>query len=437
MKLMPSRVGMTSEIIAELRAPGSNQEAALLISCSIGDIDAVKRISKEYEAEKKALPLHRMITIAMENSQATITQFCLCKGAIVGDSETRYAAWLGRSAELFELLFPHNIFRLDQEPQYIHQLLKDSVTREKVLPKTGRPFRKVRVPPDTETLVKFLVGQGAEIDADTISRAADHVSLDTLRFLLAQFHGSLTEYVLKDILHGYSAIHCYAVRESPSWLDGPALWSPDQYEHFSLLVDRIPPGQISSSTVGDAIFDGPQFVDLLLSRGATLAGSSALHLAAIYGRATMIPYLIDHGLSVNEILDHTIDQEDRHHNPTRQWYPLHYAIGNGKPEAVRVLLEHGADPWLINSIGQTAFEVLAQSLMVFKENYRVILGAEASEICKTEAMKASYATRQDQLGQIQRALMEYSRLAKEDPQMQKVRERFEMIMVDFEGTWGL
>jgi hypothetical protein len=49
-------------------------------------------MSQEYESEKKALPLHRMIIIAMDNSQATITQFCLRKGAIVGDNETRYAA---------------------------------------------------------------------------------------------------------------------------------------------------------------------------------------------------------------------------------------------------------------------------------------------------------------------------------------------------------
>lgn len=395
------RVKMTSEIIAELKAPGSNREAALLIACSTGDIDTVTRISQEYEKEQKALPLHRMIVVAMDNSQATITHFCLHRGAVVGDNETRYAAWLGRSAELFEVLFPYNIFRLDQEPQYIHQLLKDALTLDHGINLGGRPLEKARLW-DTKALAKYLVGQGAEVEEDMINKAADHISVSGLAFLLSHFHGSLNEVVLKDVLRS----------QTPK--------APDHYERFSLLVARIPAGQISAPTVRNAIFDGPQYVDLLLAHGATLTGSYALHEAAIFGAATMIPYLLDHGLPIHEKVDKPLDMEDWAHRPIIQWYALHYAVAHRRPRAVRALLERGADPWLENSIGQTAFEVgVAETLT----------GVSAREQSREQKEKDESNTVlwHGELVQVHAALMDHCGLSDGDPRRQELKERFETV----------
>jgi hypothetical protein len=60
---------MVHEIITELKRPGTFKEAALLIACSTGDIEKVQAIAQEYAAEKKSLPLHRMIVVALDNSQ--------------------------------------------------------------------------------------------------------------------------------------------------------------------------------------------------------------------------------------------------------------------------------------------------------------------------------------------------------------------------------
>lgn len=60
-----------------------------------------------------------MITVAMENPRADITAFCLQQEATVDNSEARYTAWIDESAERFQLLFPYDIFHLEEEPGYI------------------------------------------------------------------------------------------------------------------------------------------------------------------------------------------------------------------------------------------------------------------------------------------------------------------------------
>jgi hypothetical protein len=299
------------------------------------------------------------------------------------------------------VLFPYNIFQLDQEPQYIHQLLKDAVTPDRALILGDRPLEKLRVW-DEEPLVKFLVSQVAEIDEDVIKKEANHVSLAALRFLLSYFHGSLNEEVLRGILRSQAA------------------GSPDHYEPFSLLVARIASGQINPNTMRNAIFNGPQCLDLLFSKGTTLTGSYDLHEAAIFGLTTIIPYLLEHGLSVHEKVHKELDMEEWGHHSIIQWYPLHYAVTHRRPEDVRAMLEHGADPWLENSIGRTAFEVGVTQVLVGS-------GPQRQSLEQKKEDELMYVKWHEELVYVYRALVEHCGLDEGDPKMQRLRQRFERV----------
>jgi hypothetical protein len=128
---------MTHKTITEPKNPGTFQEAALLIACSTSGIAKVQEIAQEYAAEEKILPLPRMIVVTLDNSQAVTTQFCFDKSAVVDHVGNRYAAWLGRSADLFKNLFRYNIFQLDKEPRYTHRLLIDAVRLQHVFLEDG------------------------------------------------------------------------------------------------------------------------------------------------------------------------------------------------------------------------------------------------------------------------------------------------------------
>jgi hypothetical protein len=388
---------MVHEIITELQRPGTFKEAALLIACSTGDIQRVQAISQEYAAEKKSLPLHRMIVVALDNSQDTIAKFCLDKGADVNHAETRYAAWLGRSADLFKVVFPYNIFQLDKESHHIHQLLKDALKPQNVFVLDGLPVEKIRAP-DIEELAKFLIAQGAEVNQEVIKIALTNDSIGVLKLLLSHLGAPLDESILREIY------------------DKPSI---NNYEQFSLVLKHIPRGKISPLTAGLYVSLGTQFIDQLLSRGVTLTGSGALHRAvSSHLDIGIIAYLLDHGLSVKEKLEYVVDREGRAHHPMAQYYPLHYAVSSRNPEAVRLLLQRGADPFLRNQKGQTAFEIPPYG--------RVSL---ARSPISEEERKADERLlgEQEQLVQVHTVLMEHCGFSDGDPKKAELRARFDKV----------
>jgi hypothetical protein len=389
---------MAHEIITELKRPGTFKEAALLIACSTGDIERVRAIAQEYAAEKKSLPLHRMMVVALDNSQDTIAKFCLDKGADVNHAEPRYAAWLGRSADLFKVVFPYNIFQLDNEPHYIHQLLKDALKPQDIFLLDDLPAVKIRTP-DIEELAKFLIAQGAEVNQKVIQIALTNDSIGALKLLLSHLRAPLDESILREI-YGLSP-------------------SINNYEQFSLVLKRIPRGKISPYTAGLYVSHGTQFIDQLLSRGVSLTGSGALHRAASsHLDIGIITYLLDHGLSVNEKLEYVVDREDRGHHPMAQYYPLHYAVSSRNPEAVRLLLQRGADPFLRNQKGQTAFEIQPFGRV-----------STARSTISEEERKAdeTFVKAEEELVQVHTVLMKHCGFSDGDPRKAELRARFDKV----------
>jgi hypothetical protein len=386
---------MAHEIITELKKPGTFKEAALLIACSTGDIERAQAIAQEYAAEKKSLPLHRMMVVALDNSQDTTAKFCLDKGVDVNHAEIRYAAWLGRSADLFKVVFPYNIFQLDKEPHYIHQLLKDALTPQHISLLDGLPAVKIRTP-DIEELAKFLIAQGAEVDQSVIQIALKNDSIGALELLLSHLRVPLNASILSDIYGLFPSIH--------------------KYEQFSLVLKHIPRGKISPYIAGLYAYR-IQFIDQLLSRGVSLTGSGALHRAAnVHLDIGIITYLLDHGLSVNEKVAFEVDKEDRGNNPVLQYYPLHYAVSSRNAEAVRLLLKRGADPFLRNQKGQTAFEMRAFGRV-----------STASRTISEEERKADemFVKAEEELVQVHAVLMEHCGFSDGDPRKAELRARFD------------
>ncbi|MET0026041.1 MAG: ankyrin repeat domain-containing protein [Candidatus Thiodiazotropha sp.] len=87
----------------------------------------------------------------------------------------------------------------------------------------------------------------------------------------------------------------------------------------------------------------PELIQLLIDFGADiketdLNGETLLHKASESGNLKVMNYLISSGLDVNQ------HKGNINNNPrSRGEVPLHYAVGNKQLEAVKLLVEHGAD----------------------------------------------------------------------------------------------
>lgn len=96
-----------------------------------------------------------------------------------------------------------------------------------------------------------------------------------------------------------------------------------------------------------ALNNGTNIVDFLLAAGANpnqpaswKGNQTPLHVAAMYGRWTIVERLLAHGAKVDA---HTKGRET----------PLHYAAWYGRPRTVQALLKAGADPRALDSRGQS------------------------------------------------------------------------------------
>jgi ankyrin repeat protein len=111
---------------------------------------------------------------------------------------------------------------------------------------------------------------------------------------------------------------------------------------------------------GSAIFGAASaanvvLVRLLAERGAdihqrVLGAGTLLHTAAFHDATEVIDFLLDAGMDVN--LDGRGDSGN---------CPLHSAVSANKPNAVRSLLERGADPRIENYRGETPWEIAHRS----------------------------------------------------------------------------
>lgn len=92
----------------------------------------------------------------------------------------------------------------------------------------------------------------------------------------------------------------------------------------------------------------------MISYGAAIKGSLALHIACGAGRIDLIQYLLDEGADMNEI------PLDDHYLTFQTSYelgpPIHYAADNQQLEVIKFLLDHGADATLRDCAGRTIME---------------------------------------------------------------------------------
>ena len=94
-------------------------------------------------------------------------------------------------------------------------------------------------------------------------------------------------------------------------------------------------------------------VNTLLDAGAIVQGSDALHVAAMKGRVDILQRLLDSGVDVNEVgFEYCAVERFAAVAGTG----LHFAVDGGSEEAVRLLLERGADRQLKDAQGNTALE---------------------------------------------------------------------------------
>ncbi|PVH93018.1 hypothetical protein DM02DRAFT_662363 [Periconia macrospinosa] len=72
----------------------------------------------------------------------------------------------------------------------------------------------------------------------------------------------------------------------------------------------------------------PRMTEMLVGRGAALAGTGALYTAAAFGHLDTLCLLIQHGVELNEVLP-----------SWRNWASMHFAASEGIPEAMKLLEE--------------------------------------------------------------------------------------------------
>jgi hypothetical protein len=216
-----------------------------------------------------------------------------------------------------------------------------------------------------DTIVSLcLQAGGIELNDDLHQAAWDGLTPETLQLLLDSsldiFQLSTHLEYLNNLL--FDAVELFMrMGRWPSW---PS-WPNDA--RVERLVGRLAKfflangAQIDDDLVLQAAGYCPtSFMALLLAHGTGLQQTGALHLAAGLGRVEMVSYLLENGAEVNDFLPLDFIGDYRE-PPLDLGYPLHHSAYGGKIDAVRVLIEKGADPGLRTAGGRDALRVLKES----------------------------------------------------------------------------
>lgn len=100
-------------------------------------------------------------------------------------------------------------------------------------------------------------------------------------------------------------------------------------------------------------------ITLLFDRGGDIKRGQLLHNAV--QRASpdvleLVSFLLDRGISINEIQYQNHERSWRDRFPFGLGTPLHYAAQEGKVHVVKLLLSRGADPTIKDAKGRTVLQ---------------------------------------------------------------------------------
>jgi len=115
-------------------------------------------------------------------------------------------------------------------------------------------------------------------------------------------------------------------------------------------------GSQGQTTLGDAaVYGSPEIVSMLVESGVEINKSRALELAARAGRKDNVLCLLEKGADVDEVPDTEWWYVSNQHREEGLGSALHAAASQGHSEIVSLLIEKGANIYLEDSLGRTAF----------------------------------------------------------------------------------
>jgi ankyrin repeat protein len=195
---------------------------------------------------------------------------------------------------------------------------------------------------DQIQVLEFCLRNGAAITVSLACNVLDRHSVPMYRALLAagldvnaDFHhagDALTRAVFRNDLEMVSLVLSLGAD-----LHSDRLWG---YRYGPMAISGL--------------FASIDIYRLMISYGAVVKGSLALHIACRAGRIDLVQHLLDEGADVNEIppSDHDLTFPTSYELGP----PIHYAADHRKLEVVKFLLDHGADATLCDRAGKTIME---------------------------------------------------------------------------------
>jgi len=177
------------------------------------------------------------------------------------------------------------------------------------------------------------------------------------------------------------------------------------------LLDRHPELANAVEDGGTALHvaaweNRPRIAGLLLDAGADLDARDARHgmlpiawanehghmkmVRFLYGRGAFVPFQLAAAFGLIEVLTHAIEADGDRINEVRGYgTALHFAALWGRPAVVKLLLEAGADPNLLNENGERALTVARRQTAPEARDAMLVIPSRQVEIQKGCARAAS------------------------------------------------
>jgi hypothetical protein len=233
-----------------------------------------------------------------------------------------------------------------------------------------------------------LLNLGAQVDDDVNLAVFKNPNVDIYKLLfpLNLFEINSNPHFMDDLLNNSVNIS----RWTPPYK--PAL-EPEGFRVAEFLLSQgakpVPHGPEMWGRCGTlnraAERQSLEYMDLLLRSGSPLEDTGALHKAILVGRMDMVNFLIDNGADINEQIQWDMLGDVREPR-TVYGRPLNYAVAYGKVDAVKTLLERGADPTLVSSCGRWK-KFKGSTFEVVPVHNQPEVGAEISRLLKASLIK--------------------------------------------------